>query len=116
MRKRRIDAYSKLWCRLQPLAKYAREGVFARDQAEGLSQKLRAWYFEEGGLLFSEESRDAFFDLQDAITKAVERNEQTDTELPEFSDIRQIASTLRTTLARDVGTRKKGSFRDATYN
>ncbi len=113
LRGKRIEAYSKLWKLLQPLAKYAREKPFDLGKANALTKELRIWYFEDGGLLLSGEARDAYFKVQDALTAASQKkSEIAGEDLPDFKKIRKLASALRTALATDVGTRKRGTFRD----
>jgi hypothetical protein len=118
LRNSRLKVYPELWCKLEPLAKYAREppGLPKRKEIETLSLALRKWYFETGGLYLSAESRQAYFDLQDALTvvvtserwKAAEVGDQVDADT--FEALRHLGSWLRTTLTYDVGTRRRFSL------
>jgi hypothetical protein len=63
----RITVYKELWRLLEPLAKYARPGPFTPAGARELSKEFRRWYFETGGLFMSEETRDAYFELQNGL-------------------------------------------------
>jgi hypothetical protein len=116
LRDSRLRVYPKLWAGLEPLAKYAREppGRPKRHEIEELARHLRRWYFEEGGLFLSAEAREAYFQLQDALTAVIESPRWNDfiEELDEdtFDALRQIASWLRTTLTYDVGTRRRFSL------
>ena len=122
LRDLRLGVYPQLWAALQPLAKYAREppGPPAVKDIEALSTRLRRWYFEEGGLYLSAEAREAFFQLQDALTavsasgpsapvKPTSARLAPDT----FKAVQAIASWLRTTLTYDVGTRRRFSLAPA---
>jgi len=110
LRDRRLVVYKELWSHLEPLAKYASPHPFSRAAAKDLTQALRSWYFETGGLFLSERSRDAYFAVQDALKVVCE-----DTDLNEshpitgkrFETIRKKGSTLRTHMTLDVGTRKR---------
>jgi hypothetical protein len=67
LRKHRIEAYQALWKILQPLAYYSPPSAVTYAMARELSQGLRSWYFEVGGLFLSEQSREAYFDLQKGL-------------------------------------------------
>jgi hypothetical protein len=113
LRSRRIEVYRKLWKHLQPLAKYSRSQPFTKACASTLSDALRAWYFEVGGIFLSERTRDAYFDLQEKLQEIEYDQDIPDdgNEIPNFRSLRKLGSTLRTAMARDVGTRHKGTFR-----
>ena len=118
LRDSRLEVYPSLWAATQPLAKYAREppGYPTLAELERLAVTLRRWYFEQGGLYLSAESREAYFQLQEglAATAASPRRagadsaQQVDAEV--FDALRLIASWLRTTLTYDVGTRRRFSL------
>jgi hypothetical protein len=118
LRKSRLGVYPSLWSALEPLAKYAREppGYPDREEIGKLSVALRKWYFEKGGLFLSAESRQAYFDLQGALTIVVTSERWTAGDLAEeldehtFEALRQLGSWLRTTLTYDVGTRRRFSL------
>jgi hypothetical protein len=119
LRDSRLRVYPQLWAALEPLAKYARQppGRPRRHEIESLARRLRRWYFEEGGLYLSAEAREAYFQLQDALTAVIESqrwNEETgssnEIDAHTFDALRQIASWLRTTLTYDVGTRRRFSL------
>jgi hypothetical protein len=118
LRKSRLAVYPSLWRALEPLAKYAREppGFPDREEIGRLSIALRTWYFETGGIFLSAESRQAYFDLQDALTVVVTSERWTVSELAEeldkdtFEALRHLGSWLRTTLTYDVGTRRRFSL------
>jgi hypothetical protein len=122
LRDLRLGVYPQLWAALQPLAKYAREppGPPAVGDIEALSRRLRRWYFEEGGIYLSAEAREAYFQLQDALT-AVIGSERAATAThasarlaPDtFKAVQAIASWLRTTLTYDVGSRRRFSLAPA---
>jgi hypothetical protein len=119
LRDSRLRVYPQLWAALEPLAKYAREppGRPRRTEIEDLARNLRRWYFEEGGLYLSAEAREAYFQLQDALTAVIESNRwaagtdsSDELDAQTFQALRQIGSWLRTTLTYDVGTRRRFSL------
>jgi len=104
LRRDRITVYKQLWCKLEPLAKYAPAKALTCDDAHGLATALRSWYFEEGGLFLSEPARNAYFGLQEALKTVSEHSKQ---RLPDpmLALLMERGSELRTQLTRDVGTR-----------
>jgi len=119
LRDSRLRVYPQLWAALEPLAKYAREppGRPRRNEIEDLARHLRRWYFEKGVLFLSAEAREAYFQLQDALTAVIGSERWTEgtsssdeIDAQTFNALRQIASWLRTTLTYDVGTRRRFSL------
>src|SRR5215208_4144764 len=110
LRGRRIEAYQALWKTLQPLAYYSPPEAVTYAVARDLSQALRTWYFEVGGLFLSELTREAYFDLQKGLGGVIKEPVEHD-HLPVadklFERLRGTASTLRTATTQDVATRVK---------
>jgi hypothetical protein len=108
LRKHRIEAYQALWKILQPLAYYSPPEAVTFAVARALSQALRSWYFEVGGLFLSEQTREAYFDLQKGLGGVIKEPVEHD-HLPVgkrlFERLRGSASTLRTASTQDVATR-----------
>jgi hypothetical protein len=110
LRKHRIEAYQALWKILEPLAYYSPPSAVTYAVARDLSQALRSWYFEVGGLFLSEGSREAYFDLQKGLGGVIK--EPLDARYRplgprRFGRLRALASTLRTASTQDVATRVK---------
>jgi hypothetical protein len=117
LRTARLEVYRELWGELEPLAKYARDppGLPRRREIEDLSAALRRWYFQLGGIYLSAESRQAYFDLQEALTVVVtserwEPDASGAVDDATFEALRHLGSWLRTTLTYDVGTRRRFSL------
>ena len=110
LRKHRIEAYQALWKILEPLAYFSPPSAVTYAVARDLSQALRSWYFEVGGLFLSEGSREAYFDLQKGLGGVIK--EPLDARYRplgprRFERLRSLASTLRTASTQDVATRVK---------
>lgn len=116
LRKRRIEAYTDLWKRLEPLAKYAARKQFSRKDADAFAESLRMWYFETGGLFLSKATRTDYFALQDLLVRLDggwgwdEEDPETLTEAAR-EYLRVCGSRLRTGLTQDVGTRTRPKVR-----
>jgi hypothetical protein len=76
LRSRRVVQYQKLWSCMLPLAKYPEADPPAYDSIKMLSESLRDWYFGEGGLILSEETRDSYFNLQDGLKIVMQKREE----------------------------------------
>ncbi len=103
LRRQRLEAFKALWALSEPLAKYGRTGPAATAtpaSMEKLSGDLRHWYFAQGGMFLTDESRDAYFGFQDALQSvvqgAVSKDQALDEEVRE--QIREKGSLLRTSL------------------
>lgn len=103
LRRQRLEALKALWALSEPLAKYGRTGPAAAvtpASIEKLSGDLRHWYFAQGGMFLTDESRDAYFNFQDALQEVIQEASDKDRELDEVTRerIREPGSTLRTSL------------------
>jgi hypothetical protein len=103
LRGQRLEAFKALWALSEPLAKYGRTGPAATatpTAMEKLSGDLRHWYFTQGGMFLADESRDAYFDFQDALQSVIQgaagKDQVLDEEIRE--QIREKGSLLRTSL------------------
>jgi hypothetical protein len=77
-RLRLVMSYERLWGLLEPLARFGRTEPFTADTARTLSERLRAWYFQEAGgmyLYFSPQlaAHDAYMALQRELHEIVAR-------------------------------------------
>jgi hypothetical protein len=112
LRRERLKAYGELWLRLEALNKYGRSSPhLSRSDTEKLVADLKQWYFRVGGIYLSETTRDDYFALQDALQHVLAAFGDDDgglaaTDDAAFEFVRLRASRLRTSLTRDVGTRK----------
>src|SRR5882672_404732 len=111
----RLDVYKRLWSLLKTLALFGRAGYPNQAQLEAFAESLRDWYFEEGGLYMSENTRDAYFRLQRALRTLNGSSRWQSARISvldadSFEHLRLIGSRLRTLLTLDVGTRNPFAF------
>ena len=71
LRGKRIDAYEKLWAELELLNLYHPKADLKYADLAELGEKLRKWYFTDGGLLLSKSARNAYFKAQDALIEVI---------------------------------------------
>lgn len=84
----RLKAYPKLVQATAGLAVYFPNvlplGSIRTKDCEAMGRALSTWYFQDGGLLLTEKSRDAYFLLARALTKASRASKQL--KVPKFPD------------------------------
>jgi hypothetical protein len=61
LRKDRLDVYLKLWPMLKPLAKYSASEPARYQIVKQVSENMRDWYFDVGGIYLSKRSRGPYF-------------------------------------------------------
>jgi hypothetical protein len=94
-----IESYLKLWALLDPFARYPRPERLNYSCLQDTSVKLRRWYFSQGGGLFlSEATREAYFNLQDALKAILDKHENAS--FLALAELRQEGRPLAIMLAR----------------
>ncbi len=108
LRKRRIAAYETLWKSTALLPKWPRaENVTYADLAS-LSQQLRQWYYDSGGMYLSSTSRDeGYGPLQGALASVLSDGNTGVISASDYEAIRKKCSTLRTLLTEDIESRRE---------
>jgi hypothetical protein len=69
LRTARMTAYRSLWRGFAPLAVYSPSEDISYERITKLGVELRKWYFDEGGLFFTDRARNVYFLVQDAIDR-----------------------------------------------
>lgn len=108
IRRLRTAAYLELWQLLKALARYDLPQPLSVTVLNDLTVAMRNWYFDSGGLFLSENSREPYFELKELIRQLVgQPGQHTDVRLSndEVGQIMAVASKLRASLAKDLGTR-----------
>ena len=84
------------------------------EMMANLAGEMRRWYFREGGIFLSSQSRPPYFKLKELLDKTVKsRNESTGPVEPDtLKKIIEAGSEVRRVLAADVGTRKEPLLSD----
>lgn len=115
LRQERLTSYKTLWAITQPLAKYARPEPVTPGRLRKLSDDLRQWYFENGGIFMSEATREEYFALQEELKARIAAHgadlskSLTDND---YATARKRGSRLRTAITIDVGTRKQPMLKE----
>lgn len=107
LRKRRIEAYAKLWQYTSLLPKWPRAEDVTYEQLTELSRALRQWYYETGGMYLSRTTHDqGYGPLQGTIAKVVGEGRTGPLSPADYEAVRQRCSALRSLLAADVESRR----------
>lgn len=106
----RLEAYQELWKLLEPLAPYSTPAPVTYEVIKDMSQKMREWYFQRGGIFLSGGSREPYFELkksmQDVInSKLLQENKHVEIDEQCLINLQNQGHDLRAKLAEDIGTR-----------
>ncbi len=106
----RLAAYKELWAMLEPLARFGRKGPVTPAVLQEISDKTRAWYFHTGGIYLTQRSREPYFAwkklMQPLLESGAVKQPNTPVPDPKLDSIIEAASTLRTALSDDIGTKR----------
>jgi len=107
----RLEAYKKLWAMLEPLARFGRDRAVTYEDLRGISDLSRSWYFREGGIYLTKESRGPYFRWKGLMQPLLDNNQFADqpkAPIPEteLEKVISAGSTLRTSLSDDIGTKR----------
>jgi hypothetical protein len=113
LRAKREVVYSELWNLTSVTPMWPRSLNVTYQNVFDLSRDLKDWYYTQGGLYFSELSKDAYGDLQEEVNRVI----TSEGGIPPPSDnvisdenydaIRDKASALRTELTEDLISRSR---------
>ena len=116
LRDHRLKVYEELWRLLEALARYDLPKPLTPKVLHELSVSMRKWYFEKGGLYLSDNTRDVYFGLKEAVKRILsDQRLDVNNEIPQHQSqaILAQASLLRAWLTRDVKTRRSPAVPDA---
>lgn len=115
LRTQRLEQYPALWAATAVASRWPRVAV-NRDSLEDLRRTLRSWYYQQGGLVLSEQARARYGDIQELIAAYLaseDGGDATDVLAPNsYTDLMDTATALRTALTQDRDTRRRKSARD----
>lgn len=113
LRQQRLTVYPALWNASAAFSRWPEQTV-TRASLVALHERLRAWYYSEGGLFLSTAARARYGDVQELIAKLLEGHGSADEKLSpdRYTDLMNTASALRTALTEDLDTRRRPSLRE----
>jgi hypothetical protein len=111
LRASRLEVYKTLWTLLKPLARYSREGPLTYQLVKNISEEMRDWYFDTGGIYLSRQSRGPYFKMKEVMQAIIDDAslvQRADEPLSEVNikALLKSGTRLRESLADDIGTRR----------
>lgn len=101
-----VSAYRRLWALTDVLPRWPKRDDATYEDLGGLSERLRAWYFTDGGGMFlSREAHGAYSELQEGLTAMVSGHAGGALTDEHYEHIRLLCSALRSRLAAAIGAR-----------
>ena len=106
---KRFDEYIKAWKLTEVLPQYPKDNKVTYFDLSVTSTALKDWYFTEGGILLSTQTRKAYGKLQEKLNE--ERKVQpADKVGSDYEEIRLKFSSFRTGLTKDLTSRSYKLF------
>jgi hypothetical protein len=115
LQRSRLEAYKELWSALEPLARYGRDRAVTYSVLRAVSDQSRQWYFQTGGIYLTRASREPYFRWKAVMQPVLsdprlQASPETPIPTPELERIVEAASSLRTSLSDDIGTKQLTRF------
>jgi hypothetical protein len=110
LRDARTNVYKDLWRRTGLLPQWPKSSDVTYAKLTDFSRDLRQWYFTEGGIYLSSESRSMYGSLQEILSVVLQGAGQGKISEEEYERIREACSLLRTELTRDLLSRRRAFF------
>jgi hypothetical protein len=113
---KRYETYKTLFLLTGILPLYPAKAEVTYEELFTMSEKMRNWYFEEGGLLLSANTRNKYFEVQKEIQKVlIGKNDETILQkiIDEYDFIRDKFSELRTEMTHDLMSRVRFGKRNS---
>jgi hypothetical protein len=107
---KRLELYRELWPKTKPLAEFSAEAPITFDVINTVSGNMRDWYFAEGGIYLSKQSRRPYFNLKALMQEILDDNTLQQDHAkpihgPRVKKILDAAGELRTSLSDDIRAR-----------
>ena len=107
LRTQRTRAYAALWSRTGALPQWPRNDDIQYDDLQTLSEDLRDWYFQTGGIYLSTSARGVYGSVQEAIHAVLSGRSTGHVADADYEAIRKACSSLRTELTEDLLSRRE---------
>jgi hypothetical protein len=112
LRTSRLKAYQDLWKLLEPLARYSRPGPVTYVVVKEVAEKMRVWYFQQGGIFLTKESYTPYFSLKEVMQNIIDDEYLKEANTGDLDEKRlgmlvTGASLLRKSLTEDIGSRNE---------
>jgi hypothetical protein len=105
LRSERVAIYRKVWAITASLPRYYWPMKPARSDLRRLIEEFHGWYFQDGGLFLTPETKAAYLTMMDRLDEAAGREDDDSTPLSDaiLTSLFDAGESLRVQLANDVG-------------
>ena len=107
LRTQRTKAYAVLWGKTGRLPQWPRDEKLQYSDIQTLTEELRDWYFQTGGIYLSESAQKVYGTVQKVIQAALSSRKTGFVEGADYKSIREACSALRTELTEDLLSRRE---------
>ena len=106
---KRYEEYKKMFVLAGNFPLYPRKASITYQQLLKISEGMRDWFFEEGGLLLSAKTRNKYFKVQKKIKDLLEVRKAPDQTIEniEYDDVRDLFSQFRRAMTDDLMSRSR---------
>jgi len=109
LRQHRLKVYPELWQLTAVLPKWPRDPSVTYECARKISEDLRSWYFERGGMFLSRTTHTkGYGPLQDKLKDVLGAGKTGPLSDSDYDSVQERCSILRTCLAGDIESRREG--------
>jgi len=107
LRGRRFAVYAELWKKTGVLPQWPRNRELMYPDLRELTDELRKWYFESGGIYPSTTAREVYGEVPKTLTSVLEKQQDGKVTDPDYEALRSKCSALRTELTDDLLSRRE---------
>lgn len=110
LQKDRFEAYKKLWAISKIIPRWPRREHVTSAELENTSVLLRDWYYDTGGILLTERTKEKFLKIQAELNRYIAESENGGTlEIDHtiYDHLHKVFSELRTELTIDLMSRER---------
>jgi hypothetical protein len=107
LRTHRIEVYAELWKMTGSLPNWPRNLELTYQDLQSLTNELRTWYFERGGMYLSAGARKGYGDVQESLASVLKDKKDGKVSDSDYDAIRAQCSALRSELTRDLLSRRE---------
>ena len=109
---KRLVLYKEFWPITKPLGRFVPHFSLTYNHVKSAVTDMHEWYFKEGGIYLSKNSREPYFHLKEQMLRVIDNERLEATPDARIDDkeackaILDAATSLRTSLADDIRTRR----------
>jgi hypothetical protein len=112
LRTSRLQVYQELWKLLEPLARYSRPGPVTYQVVKDMAEKMRIWYFQQGGIFLTKGSYDPYFTLKKSLQDIIDDTpciacKDAEIDKERLATLLIEGNLLRSSLTEDIGSRNE---------